>query len=205
MTFHLIRHAHQTYEASIREQETSVAMILSGKTTSTLIFTEHPPLYTIGTSGDERDVLQREIDGTHIDLQHSGRGGQVTYHGPGQLVCYVLADLREERDLHRHVWKLEEMMIRTLADFDIESERSAQGIGVWVKNQKIASVGVRCRRWITWHGIAVNHKPNLKHFEGIIPCGMQKSKVTSIKALNTHINRLELEEKLYKHANQLWF
>lgn len=200
----IIRHRLQPYAASVAEQEAHVARMLADKAGPALILTEHPPVYTVGTSGDENDVLQREVDGTKIDVVATGRGGEVTYHGPGQLVCYVLADLRHEQDLHRHVWRLEEMVIRTLADFDIRAARSELGIGVWVEGSKIAAVGVRCRKWITYHGIALNIDPNLRHFSGIVPCGMKDAPVTSMRALGARASRRAVEAKVMMHANALF-
>jgi len=195
----IIRHHRQPYPESIAEQESMVAAILAGTTEPGIIFTEHPPLYSIGTSGAEADVLSRNIDGEHIDVYPTGRGGEVTYHGPGQLVCYVIADLRRSQDLHQHVHQLEEMMIRTLADFDIVAARNPRGIGVWVDDKKIAAVGVRCRKWITFHGIALNIHPNLRHFSGIVPCGMTDAPVTSMHALGCPADRDSVEQAIEQH------
>lgn len=200
----VIRHAMQPYPDSIAEQEAEVARILEGASAPCVILTEHPPLFTIGTSGSKQDVLSREIDGVKIDLFETGRGGETTYHGPGQLICYVLADLNRERDLHRHVRRLEEMVIRTLADFGIGAGRSEQGIGVWVEGKKIAAVGVRCRKWISYHGIALNIAPNLEHFGGIVACGMREAPVTSMRALGCGATRAEVEEALLVHARALF-
>jgi len=200
----IIRHRRQAYPESVREQEAHVARMLAGRSGPVLILTEHPPVYTIGTSGDAADVLQREIDGMKIDVISTGRGGEVTYHGPGQLLCYVLADLRHERDLHKHVWRLEEMVIRTLACFRITAKRSRRGIGVWVGEEKIAAIGVRCRKWITYHGIALNIDPNLKHFSGIVPCGMKDAPVTSMRALGADVSRRAVEKEVIVHANALF-
>jgi len=196
----IIRHDRQGYPESMAEQETMVADILAGITDPTLILTEHPPLYTIGTSGSESDILTRNINGEAIAVYPSGRGGEVTYHGPGQLVCYVLADLRKDQDLHAHVHRLEEMVIRTLADFDIEAGRNERGIGVWVEGKKIAAVGVRCRKWITFHGIALNINPNLCHYSGIVPCGMSDAPVTSMRALGSTENRNSVEQVIRHHS-----
>ncbi len=195
----VIRHAQQPYPESLLEQESIVVDILAGTTGPTLIFTEHPPLFTIGTSGSEQDVLSRDIDGESIAMFASGRGGEVTYHGPGQLVCYVIDDLRQRQDLHKHVWRLEEMVIRALADFDIKASRSERGIGVWVDDKKIAAVGVRCRKWITFHGIALNINPNLKHFSGIVACGMTDSPVTSMALLGVQTDRIHVEKAIRSH------
>jgi lipoyl(octanoyl) transferase len=200
----IIRHTTQAYLDSLAEQEARVANIIAGQATPCIILTEHPPLYTIGTSGSESDILSRNIDGETIAVFDSGRGGEVTYHGPGQLLCYVLVDLRRDPDLHRHVQRLEEMIIRTLADFDIEASRSERGIGVWVGGNKIAAVGVRCRKWITFHGIALNINPNLRHFSGIVACGMTDSPVTSMHAEGVPASRVEVEDKLLPHANELF-
>ena len=195
----IIRHDRQPYPESIAEQESLVAAILAGTAKPGIIFTEHPPLYSIGTSGAETDVLSREIDGERIDVFPTGRGGEVTYHGPGQLVCYVMADLRQSQDLHQHVHRLEEMIIRTLADFDIVAARNPRGIGVWVDGKKIAAVGVRCRKWVTFHGIALNINPNLCHFSGIVPCGMTDAPVTSMHALASHADRTNVEQAIQQH------
>lgn len=198
--FRIIRHRQQPYPVSLAEQERIVADIIAGRAPSTLIFTEHSPVYTIGTSGSAGDVLARRIDGEQIEVYETGRGGEVTYHGPGQLVCYVLADIRAAQDLHRHVWRLEEMIIRTLAEFDIVAGRNQRGIGVWVGERKIAAVGVRCRRWVTYHGIALNVQPNLRHFDGIVACGMADRPVTSMQALGCEVGRETLEPVIATHA-----
>jgi len=196
----IIRHQQQDYRASIKEQESIVAGILAGNAEPTLIMTEHPPLFSVGTSGSEEDILQREINGEDIAVFESGRGGEVTYHGPGQLVCYVIDDLRQKQDLHKHVWRLEEIVIRTLADFNIRAVRSERGIGVWVDEKKIAAVGVRCRKWITFHGIALNINPNLKHYSGIVACGMSDNPVISMFELGSSADRSNVEDALTRHS-----
>ncbi len=197
---HFIYHQRQDYPHSIAEQESLVADILAGKAAATVIFTEHPALYSVGTSGSDDDILSRDIDGESIALYASGRGGEVTYHGPGQLLCYVVADLRHNQDLHQHVFRLEEMIIRTLADFSIQADRDERGIGVWVDGKKIAAIGVRCRKWITFHGIALNINPNLKHFSGIVACGMKDSPVTSMQQLGIKASRQEVEQVIARHS-----
>jgi lipoyl(octanoyl) transferase len=200
----VIRHDLQHYPDAVSEQEHIVAELLAGKRGSTLVFTEHPPVYTLGTSGSNDDVLTRRIDGESIEVFETGRGGEVTYHGPGQLVCYLIIDISREQDLHRHVWRLEETVIRTLADFGIEADRDERGIGVWVDGLKIAAAGVRCRKWITYHGIALNIDPNLKHFTGIIPCGMRDAPVTSMRELGLSASRDEVEVAIVRHAEELF-
>ncbi len=201
----VIRHDCMPYPDGVAEQERLVADVLTGRRSGCLVLTEHPPVYTIGTSGSREHVLTSSIGGQHIDVFHTGRGGEVTYHGPGQLVCYVIADLRRERDLHRHVWRLEEMIIRTLADFGISARRDARGIGVWVHGLKIAAVGVRCRRWVTYHGIALNMDPDMRHFEGIVTCGMSDRPVTSMAREGVRAERKDVEHCLLVHARALFF
>jgi len=196
-----IRHQQQTYQESIEEQESIVGRILTDNTEPTMILTEHPPLFSIGTSGSQQDILTRNIDGEDIGVFESGRGGEVTYHGPGQLVCYVMDDLRQKQDLHKHVWRLEEMVIRTLADFNIQAARNERGIGVWVNEKKIAAVGVRCRKWITFHGIALNINPNLEHYSGIVACGMSDNPVTSMNELGITAKRCNVETALCHHSS----
>jgi len=200
----LIRHERMPYPQATAEQERLVARVLAGQARGYLVLTEHPPVYTIGTSGSQADVLRQDFGTEHIEVYHTGRGGEVTYHGPGQLVCYVIHDLRKERDLHRHVWRLEEMIIRTLREFDIEAGRSARGIGVWVNGLKIAAIGVRCRKWITYHGVALNIHPNLEHFRGIVTCGMADQPVTSMWRLGKRATRDMLEPVLVRHARALF-
>ncbi len=200
----VIRHARQAYPDSIAEQEAEVDLVLSGAVSPCIILTEHPSLFTIGTSGHKDDVLLQDIDGEHVDVFETGRGGEVTYHGPGQLIVYVIADLREDQDLHKHVWRLEEMAIRALADFGVVAGRSGRGIGVWVNGKKIAAIGVRCRKWITYHGIALNIAPNLGYFCGIVPCGMHDAPVTSMQRLGVCADRPAVEKQLLPHARDLF-
>jgi len=190
----VIHHQQQAYPESIDEQESIVADILNNKAPNTLILTEHPPTYTLGTSAHESDVLRREINGESIAVYPTGRGGEVTYHGPGQLVCYALMDIQHEKDLHLHVQRLESLIVHTLQDFNIHGVRDSRGIGVWVDNLKIAAVGVRCRRWVTFHGVSLNISPNLQHFSGIVPCGMRDAPVTSMQALGSEAGRAQVEQ-----------
>ncbi|MFC1567683.1 lipoyl(octanoyl) transferase LipB [Pseudomonadota bacterium] len=200
----VIRHNLQPYPESVAEQEACVAELLEKRRGNTLIFTEHPPVYTLGTSASEGDVLTREIDDEQIRVYPTGRGGEVTYHGPGQLVCYLIVDISGEQDLHKHVWRLEEMVIRTLADFGIDAGRNKRGIGVWIGDRKVAAAGVRCRKWITYHGIALNISPNMKHFEGIVTCGMSDRPVTSLSMLGVDISRSDVELTIIRHAEELF-
>ncbi len=202
--FTVISHSTQSYPDAMREQEQLRDAMLQGKAHFQLIFTEHPPVYTLGTSGEMKDVLKRKVDGDSIEVFHTGRGGEVTYHGPGQLLCYVVADLSTEQDLHLHIWRLEEMLIQTLAELGVQAGRDERGIGVWVDGLKIAAAGVRCRKWVVWHGIALNINPNLNHFRGIVPCGMSDAPVTSLALLGVQVSRSKLEKMIAKQAKKVF-
>ncbi len=201
----VIRHGLQPYEDAVAEQEALVEAVLAGRAGApVLILTEHPHVYTIGTSGDPGQVLAREVAGVRVPVVRTGRGGEVTYHGPGQLVIYVIADLRKRRDLKAHVRRLEELGIRVLARLGVGAGRSARGIGVWVDGRKIAAIGVRCRRWVTYHGMALNLAPDLRFFEGIVPCGMEDRPVTSLAALGVAADRAALEPIVVEEARALF-
>jgi lipoyl(octanoyl) transferase len=165
------------YEEAVAEMERQVAAIRAGTAPELVWLLEHPPLYTAGTSARPEDLLEPG----HLPVFRTGRGGQYTYHGPGQRVAYVLLDLNGHgRDVRCHVWRLEEWMIRTLARFNVQGERRDGRIGVWVaspggpggREDKIAAVGVRVRHWVSYHGVALNIDPDLDHFRGIVPCGV---------------------------------
>lgn len=169
------------YEPAVAEMEERAGEILQGLKSELIWFLEHPPLYTAGTSAKAPDLL----DGGRFPVYASGRGGQYTYHGPGQLVAYVLLDLNKRgRDVRRHVHRLEAWAIAALGDYGISGERREGRPGIWVMkpqgDAKIAAIGVRVRRWVTYHGIAVNVCPDLSHFSGIVPCGISDAGVTSL-------------------------
>lgn len=146
---------------------------------------EHPPLYTAGTSAQADDLVVPE----RFPVYPTGRGGQYTYHGPGQRVGYVLQNLGwRDRDVRAHVWRLEEWLIRTLVDLGVAGARREGRVGIWVvmpdgAEKKIAAIGVRVRRWVTFHGVALNVDPDLEHFSGIVPCGLRDYGVTSLAEL----------------------
>src|SRR5438105_9450900 len=162
------------YAQAVAVMEARAAAIRDGAAPELVWLLEHPPLYTAGTSANSEDLL----DPGRLPVFKSGRGGQYTYHGPGQRIAYVLLDLnRHGRDVRCHVWRLEEWMIRTLARFDVTGERRDGRVGIWVagpggREDKIAAIGVRVRHWITYHGAALNVDPELDHFRGIVPCGI---------------------------------
>jgi len=162
------------YEAAVAEMERRIAAIRDGSAPELGWLLEHPPLYTAGTSARVEDLL----DPNRLPVYRSGRGGQYTYHGPGQRIAYVMLDLnRFGRDVRCHVWRLEEWMIAALARFNVRGERRDGRIGVWVATSdgpedKIAAIGVRVRRWVSYHGVALNVDPDLDNFRGIVPCGI---------------------------------
>jgi lipoyl(octanoyl) transferase len=174
------------YTQAIDEMEHRVAAVEAGAAPELFWLLEHPPTYTAGTSAGEGELL----DAHGFPVVSTGRGGRYTYHGPGQRVIYVVADLRRQgRDLRAHVQRLEEWTIRTLATFDIKGERREGRIGIWVERdgteEKIGAIGVRVRRWIAYHGLALNVDPDLTHFKGIVPCGIVDFGVTSMRKLGS--------------------
>ena len=177
------------YPEAVATMEARVADIAAGRAPELVWLLEHPPLYTSGTSGKTADLLD-----PRFPTFQSGRGGQLTYHGPGQRVAYVMLDLKRRRpDVRAYVASLEEWIIRTLAAFNIRGERREDRVGVWVARpdkgkgfeDKIAAIGVRLRRWVSFHGIAINVEPELDHFQGIVACGVTDPRygVTSLADL----------------------
>src|SRR5882757_6343664 len=177
------------YPEAIAAMEARVAAIAAHRGPEWVWLLEHPPLYTSGTSGKAGDLLD-----ARFPMFATGRGGQLTYHGPGQRVAYVMLDLKQRRpDVRAYVAGLEEWIIRTLATFDVRGERREDRVGVWVKRpdkgrgceDKIAAIGVRLRRWVSFHGISINVEPDLSHFAAIVPCGVADSRygVTSLSDL----------------------
>ena len=166
--------------------EDRVAAIHDGRAEEMVWLLEHPPLYTAGTSAKADDLLD-----ARFPVFETGRGGEHTYHGPGQRVAYVMLNLKNRQkapDVKRYVCNLEQVIINTLAHFDVIGERRAGRVGIWVLTpsgeKKIAAIGVRIRHWVTYHGVSVNLNPDLSHFNGIVPCGIKEFGVTSLKDLN---------------------
>ncbi len=148
-----------------------------------VILLEHTPCITIGSSGGYHNLLADKavLEKNGITVHDTSRGGDITYHGPGQLVCYPILSLEDdERDLHAYAHKMEEVMIRTLKTFGITAGRKSKFPGVWVKNAKIGAIGIAVRKWVTMHGISLNVCPDLKHFSFIVPCGITTNAVTSM-------------------------
>jgi lipoyl(octanoyl) transferase len=187
------------YEAAVAAMEARVADIATGRAPELVWLIEHPPLYTAGTSAHREDVLE-----ARFPVFESGRGGQMTYHGPGQRVAYVMLDLRRRGpDVRRFVATLEEWLIRTLAGLNVRGERREDRVGVWVRRpdkgagyeDKIAAIGIRVKQWVTLHGIALNVEPELSHFSGIVPCGVQEQRygVTSLADLGHLVTMPEVD------------
>lgn len=182
------------YDTAISEMETRVAAIRDGKRGEMVWLLEHPALYTAGTSAKPQDL----IDPDRLPVHVTGRGGQYTYHGPGQRIAYVMLDLKARGgDLRAYVGLLEDWLIATLAAFGVKGERRAGRIGVWVADgaadSKIAAIGVRVRRWVTYHGVSLNVSPDLAQYRGIISCGIRGHGVTSLaeRGIETTMNDVD--------------
>jgi lipoyl(octanoyl) transferase len=171
------------YDFALAEMEKRALAIRAGEAKELVWFLEHPPLYTAGTSAKMDDLL----DANRFPVYDAGRGGEYTYHGPGQRVVYVMLDLTKYgSDIGKYIQKLEQWLIDTLASFQITGERRDDRIGVWVdkggaQENKIAAIGVRVKKWVSYHGIAINVNPDLSHFGGIVPCGISQFGVTSFE------------------------
>ena len=172
----LVSEAPVPYPKAVEAMEARVADIAANRASELVWLLEHPPLYTSGTSGKAADLLD-----PRFPMFESGRGGQLTYHGPGQRVAYVMLDLkRRQPDVRAYVAGLEQWIIRTLSAFNVRGERREDRVGVWVARpdkgrgfeDKIAAIGVRLRRWVSFHGISINVEPDLTHFAAIVPCGV---------------------------------
>ena len=179
------------YQTALATMQARVAAIRAGTAGEQVWLVEHPPLYTAGTSAKPEELT----DPTRFPTYNAGRGGQWTYHGPGQRTGYVMLDLMRRhgsvpvQDIRCYVSGLEEWLIRTLDRFNVKGERRTGRVGIWVQDpktggeSKIAAIGVRVSRWVTWHGVALNVEPNLSHFGGIVPCGLPQYGVTSLAGL----------------------
>jgi lipoyl(octanoyl) transferase len=198
------------YETAISFMKNHIAGIREGLEPELLWFVEHPPLYTAGTSAADSDLTDAQRFPTH----QAGRGGQWTYHGPGQRVVYAMLDLNAPhgpvpaRDVRAYVAGLEAWMIATLADFGVKGETRAGRVGIWVvrggQEDKIGAIGVRVSRWVTWHGMALNVKPDLSHFSGIIPCGIREHGVTSLADLGVDTDMASVDEALQQNFRKLF-
>lgn len=196
------------YPDALAAMEERVEDILAGRAPELVWLLEHPPLYTAGTSARREDLLDPE----RFPVYPTRRGGEYTYHGPGQRVAYVMLDLnRRGRDVRAFVRRLEAWVIRTLGEFSVQGERREGRVGVWVvrpelapqpdgspAEEKIAAIGVRLRRWVSFHGIAINVEPDLSHFNGIVPCGIREHGVTSLVDLGLPVTMADVDVALAK-------
>lgn len=194
------------YPAALAAMEARVEAIRTGKASELLWFLEHPPLYTAGTSAEAKDLIEPE----RFPVFEARRGGQYTYHGPGQRVVYVMLDLEKRgRDIRAFVGQLEDWVISTLGDFNIRGDVRPERVGVWVerpekpqrvkgvpREDKIAAIGLRVRKWVSFHGISINVEPDLSHFDGIVPCGLSEHGVTSLVDLGHLVTMPEVDLRL---------
>jgi lipoyl(octanoyl) transferase len=202
------------YPQALAEMEARVEAIIAGTAPELVWLLEHPPLYTAGTSARAEDLLEAD----RFPVYPTRRGGEYTYHGPGQRVAYVMLDLnRRGRDVRAFVRQLEDWVIRTLAEFSVRGERRSGRVGVWVvrpdrpaqadgsaAEDKIAAIGVRLRRWVSFHGIAINVEPDLSHFEGIVPCGIREHGVTSLVDLGLPVTMADLDVALARTFEEVF-
>jgi lipoyl(octanoyl) transferase len=186
------------YPEAVSFMEERAEAIAAGRADEMAWLVEHPPIYTAGTSAKEEDLLD-----ARFPVFKTGRGGQFTYHGPGQRVGYVMLDLKRRTDpkkgpdVRKYVHDLEEWLIRTLARFNVKGERREGRVGIWVvrgnHEDKIAALGVRVRRWVTFHGVSFNVDPDLSHFNGIVPCGITQYGVTSLADLGILVSMADVD------------
>lgn len=194
------------YPEAVAHMETRARDIAAGQAGEQIWLLEHPPLYSAGTSAKDTDL----VDPERFDVFESGRGGQYTYHGPGQRVGYVMLDLRKRgRDVAAFVRGLEQWIIDSLAGLGVTAERRCGRVGVWVvlpdgKEAKIAAIGVRLKKWVSFHGISINVNPDLSHFSGIVPCGIEEHGVTSLEALGKTSHLSALDEVLKVNFERLF-
>jgi lipoyl(octanoyl) transferase len=194
------------YDAALAHMEARAAAVAIGDAREQVWLLEHPPLYTAGTSANPADL----VDPGRFPVFDAGRGGQYTYHGPGQRVGYLMLDLRRRgRDVRCFVSGVEQLVIDTLAEFGVISERRAGRIGVWVvkpdgTEAKIAAIGIRIRRWVSFHGLSINVTPDLSHFSGIVPCGITDYGVTSLADLGVDVSMSDLDAALARNFVRLF-
>jgi len=196
------------YPEAVAEMEARAAAIRDEGARELVWLLEHPPLYTAGTSAKDGDLLSP----SQFPVYQTGRGGQYTYHGPGQRIGYVMLDLKARGpDVRKFVWNLEEWVIRALASFNVKGERRDGRVGIWVdrgagREDKIAAIGVRVRKWVTFHGISINVEPDLSHFGGIVPCGIGDPQfgVTSLVDLGLPVTMEDLDVALMKSFGEVF-
>jgi lipoyl(octanoyl) transferase len=201
----IISPAPIAYPEAMATMEQRVDDIIAGAKPELIWCLEHPPLYTAGTSAKSSDLK----DDARFPVFETGRGGQYTYHGPGQRVIYAMIDLRERgKDLRAHVRNLEQWMIDVLAEFGVRGERREGRVGIWVRSpfgdEKVGAIGVRVRKWVAYHGLALNVDPDLSHFSGIVPCGLAEFGVTSLRKLGIAATMSAVDEAFRKNQAVLF-
>jgi lipoyl(octanoyl) transferase len=203
-----ISDAPVAYPEAVAAMETRAALISEGAAPEHVWLLEHPPIYTGGTSARDADLVE-----ARFPVHRSGRGGQYTYHGPGQRVGYVMLDLKQRSggkgpDVRAYVRDLEQWLIDTLAMFGVRGERREGRVGIWVmrggQEDKIAALGVRIRRWVTFHGVALNVDPELSHFGGIVPCGVREHGVTSLVDLGVPATMADVDIALKQSFGKIF-
>lgn len=192
------------YPAALAEMEARALAIAQGKSPELVWLLEHPPIYTAGTSADDADLLD-----ARFPVYRTGRGGQFTYHGPGQRVGYVMLNLKARKpDVRAYVHDLEQWLIETLALFGVRGERRQGRVGIWVRRasqeDKIAAIGVRIRHWVSFHGVALNVEPDLTHFGGIVPCGISQHGVTSLADLGVTVTMADVDVALKQSFEKIF-
>ncbi|WP_440410891.1 lipoyl(octanoyl) transferase LipB [Neorhizobium petrolearium] len=202
------------YQEAVAEMEQEVAAIADGRADELVWLLEHPPLYTAGTSANSADLIEPD----RFPVFSTGRGGEYTYHGPGQRVAYVMLDLKRRRqDVRAYVAALEELVIRTLDMMNVRGERREDRVGVWIRRpekprlpdgsmteDKVAALGIRLRRWVSFHGLSLNVDPDLSHFSGIVPCGISAYGVTSLVDLGLPVMMADVDMRLREAFGEIF-
>ena len=202
------------YETALAKMDNHVEKMIQGVADEKIWLLQHPSLYTAGTSADKKDL----VEPNRFPVFETKRGGQYTYHGPGQRVVYVMLDLNKRgKDVKKFVLNLESWITLTLSEFNVTGQSRVGRVGIWVerhdkplksngdvKEEKIAAIGVRLRKWITFHGLSVNLDPDLSHFEGIVPCGIKEHGVTSLVDLGLPVSMLDLDNALKKSFSKIF-
>ena len=202
------------YDTALEKMDNHVEKMIDGEASEKIWLLEHPPLYTAGTSADKKDLIEPNL----FPVFESKRGGQYTYHGPGQRVVYVMLDLNNRgKDIKKFVADLEAWIIHTLEEFNVVGQSRNGRVGIWVERpdkpknidglfeeEKIAAIGVRLRKWITLHGLSINVDPDLSHFQGIVPCGIKEHGVTSLSDLGLPVSMTDLDIALTKSFSKVF-
>ena len=203
-----------SYDTALEEMDNHVKKMIDGEGSEKIWLLEHPPLYTAGTSADKKDLIEPNL----FPVFESKRGGQYTYHGPGQRVVYVMLDLNNRgKDIKKFVANLEAWIIHTLEEFNVVGQSRNGRVGIWVERpdkpknidglfeeEKIAAIGVRLKKWISFHGLSINVDPDLSHFQGIVPCGIKEHGVTSLVDLGLPVSMTDLDIALTKSFSKVF-